>query len=164
MNSVAVIKSLRYYLANDATMRSYLSAADYTVALRQIVYQDSEYINKSGGYLYPAITFRLNEQGIDVTIPTNNAIVNMMLINKIVNPDPMLTLVRMKDRIKYLLIDKTNTDRKYELINSQGQALDCGDPKIRLVSWVGAATYDDVEQGSERLHKINCLLQLVVGD
>jgi hypothetical protein len=164
MNSVAVIKSLRYYLGNDATMRSYLSASDVTVALRQILYQDSEYINKSGGYLYPAITFKMNEQGIDVTIPTNNPIINFMLINKIVNPDPMLTLVRMKDRLKYLLIDKTNTDKKFEDINSQGKALDCGDPKIRLLSWVGAVTYDDVEQGSERLHKINCLVQLVVGD
>jgi len=164
MNTVAVIASLRDYIAEDSSMQALLSESTKAGTLRRVVYKDSTYINIEDFYGYPAITMKIDDDDPPMSIPANNHILQLMVINKITNNNCMLTCVEIKDRLKNLLVNTCNqSDNKHVSINAQGAALGY-DPKIRDLRWVSATTYDDIEQGTEKLHRIMCLLHLHVGE
>lgn len=164
MNTVAVIASIRDYIAEDASIQSLFSENDKPGTLQRIMYKDSTYINIEDFYEYPAITMKIDDDDPPISIPANNHLLQLMVINKINNDNCMLTCVEIKDRLKNLLVNTANqNDGKHVNINVQGVALGY-DPKIRDVRWVSATTYDDVEQSTEKLHRIVCLLTLHVGE
>lgn len=158
MNSVNFIESLRTYFANDSEMRSYLGVATAEDAERVLVYSDSIFSQKEDFFTYPMISFRLDEdestmRGSDSNTPQ----VNMTIHNPAKNDGCIITLNRIKDRMKTLIKDN------HVAINTQGALLGYV-LKVRDSTWVGGITYDDKTLGSERLHKIICTCNFIVGD
>lgn len=163
MDSVAVIKSIRSYLSTDATLRGYFGVASADEAMKRLVMKDGQYAQVTDFYGFPAVAFKLDDDASEAYVPTNDLLLSLHIVNKLANSNCMLTCIQIKDRVKQLLCNKSNSDNKHEAINAQGRSLGL-DVKIRGIFWVSGLTYDDIEQGSERLHRINCLIKLIVGD
>lgn len=161
MDSINLIKALRYTVANDSDMRT-LFGEDTAQAMldSRLFLKDSFYVSKEGGQDFPALTFKISDddplvRGCD----DNQVILELTVYNKWGNTGSATLNMRAKDRLKLLLEDE------HEIINSV--ALTFAPPvtlKVRDVAWVSASSYDDKEQGSERMHKNICFLKLTVGD
>ena len=168
MDSVALLSAVRYYLSTDATLRNsnHLNASTEAAARNKILIKDGTTVSIDGSYSFPIICLKLND-GEAVALPTNEEFLELMIINttkgSAVNQYPLTICTRIKDRLKYLMANKCSSDDKHVSINVQGQLLGTN-PKVRGMFWVSALTYDDKEQGSERLHRINCVVQMIVGD
>jgi hypothetical protein len=165
MNTNAVIRTLRNYWSNDADILLYMKVANRAAALKQIIMKDTFYMSKSeaAGYSFPMVLIKFNEDPAHRTVPSNNVLLEVMLVATTGISDSLLNLVNLKDRLRELMHNYDNSSNKHIDINNQAAALGLN-IKVRDVSWVRAWTYDDVEQGSERLHRIMCLMNLVVGE
>ena len=159
MDTINLIKTLRYYIANDATIRSYLGT-NLTVnnSLKQIIYQDGIFAQKDDRFSYPIITLKLDESEPTIRgCDTNTAFVTIIIHNPIKHLDPITKNIRLKDRLGLLFRDNNTA------INNQATSLGIN-LKVRDSAWVSAETFDDKSQGTERLHKIICLTKFIVGD
>jgi len=163
MDTIAVIKTLRYLLANNSDIRSYLGTSTVDAALLQIPYQDGIVAQRVNFQSYPVIAMKIDDDDEDVLrgSDSNTIFVTMVVINYINNNvgsfNWLEVLHRIKDKMKLLIKDN------HETINSQGTALSLN-LKIRDAHWVGGVTYDDKTQGTEDLHKIICTTKFIVGD
>ena len=158
MDSEDFIQTLRNLLANDATLRTLMGVTTVSNALRAIVYSDAIFSQKVDFFAYPMIAVRLDEdestlRGSDSNTPS----VTIIIHNPAKNDGCVITLNKIKDRLKLLMKDK------HEAFNSQAVLLG-HTLKVRDCTWVGATTYDDKTLGSERLHKIICTCNFIVGD
>ena len=164
MDTVDLIQSIRDYLSADSDLRSHFTGATTkALMLRRVLYKDAQYVSIKNHFDYPFITLMLDETDEETFVPSNKLMLKVSLNNSWKNAACAETNVRIKDRIKELMANKCNTDAKHEEINDQATALGL-DIKVRELTWVSAVTYDDKEQGSERLHKIICIIQMTVGD
>jgi hypothetical protein len=163
MNTVNLIKALRYTIANDATVMGYLGKSTAADALTRLGIKHGFYMQKDGQYTLPAIAILVNDDEDREFIPVSELFVKFTIVNKFENPDAMMKCIQMKDRLKDLLCNKKNDDTKHESINTQASTLGFT-LKVRDSRWVSGITYDDQEQGSQRLHKIDCVIKMVVGD
>jgi len=163
MNTSQVIETLRNYLANQSDIQHWLGVSTAANALKQILYKDCQYVSVDGNYKFPVIALKFDDDADTLLAASNNVVLELGIVHTVKGANPMHTCLRLKDHIKDALINKNNNDRKQDDINAQGQSLGF-DPKIRGLFWVSAITYDDKEQGSERLHRIGCMVRLVVGD
>lgn len=161
MDTINLYKAVRYVIANDDTMRTLFSEVDAAGMIgKRLFAKDSFYVSKDGNQSFPAITIKTSDdepmlRGCD----DNQVLLELTVYNKWGNEDALTLNLRAKDRLKLLLEDG------HEIINSV--ALTFAPPvtlRVRDVAWVSAASYDDKEQGSERLHKNICFLKLTVGD
>ncbi len=165
MNSVNLIKSIRHYLAADASLRTLLGASSAADALsNRLFYKDSIYASKnvSGAseYLYPHIGLKLNDDNPILRGADDNCVyVELIIENKIGNTNAQLVNIQIKDSIKELLEEKSKELNTMALTLSPPVIL-----KVRDIAWVSAITYDDKEQGSERRHRFICAVKLIVGD
>lgn len=162
MDSSNLIKAVRTVLANDAVIRTALGSGSATTALNtQLFHKDGLYSRKSTQeYVYPHIAFKLDTDSPAIRGADDNAV---MLFADIVNmpnkADFISNCYKCMDRLKTLLVDKPNVLNNIALTFSPAVVL-----RVRDVSWVSGTTYDDKEQGSERKHRIICMLKMVVGD
>lgn len=162
MDTFNIIRTLRHYLANDSTLRSLMGSGDADTIRARIVYQDGIFVQKQDFYAYPMISLKLMEDEDSLRGSDSNTVSVMVTVhnpvNNEVNGENAITANnRIKDRLKLLIRDK------HEPINNQGSLLGLT-LKVRDASWVGAFPYDDKELGSERLHKIICTCNFIVGD
>ena len=162
MDSIGLIKTLRYLFANDSTIKSYLGVSTLANALIQIPYQDGILAKRINGEKYPVIALKLDDdestlRGSD----SNTAFVTMVVINYINNSVGSINWLevihKLKDKMKLLIRDN------HESINTQAIALSLN-LKVRDSLWVGGVTYDDKTQGTEDLHKIICTTKFIIGD
>ena len=162
MDSFNLIKAVRTVLANDAAIRTALGSVSVATALNtQLFHKDGLYSRKSTQeYVYPHIAFKLDTDSPAIRGADDNAV---MLFADIVNmpnkADFISNCYKCMDRLKTLLVDKPNVLNNIALTFSPAVVL-----RVRDVSWVSGTTYDDKEQGSERKHRIICMLKMVVGD
>jgi len=163
MNTVNLIKAVRYVLANDTIFMGYLGKTTAADALTRIGIKHGFYMNKSGLYSLPAVVMLINEEDVKEYVKANDLLVKFTLVNNFDESNAMMVLIQMKDRLIDLLCNKCNSDSKHEVINSQAATLGFA-LKVRDVHRVSVLTYDDQEQGSQRLHKIDCIIEMIVGD
>ena len=167
MDSIAVIAALRYYWSNDSTLQTLLGVSTQAEALKRIVMKDAQYVNMKSDtadqYPLPAITLKLDDEEETVGVPSNEEYIEAIIYNSTYNANCIYDNIRIKDRLKTITAEKKSGDDFHSNINAQGQALAL-DPKVRGVFWVSASTYDDKEQGTQRLHRIICVLRMIVGD
>jgi len=162
MDSVNLIRAVRTVVANDSIIRTALGSNSAATALStQLFHKDGLYSRKSTQeYVYPHIAFKLDSDSPAIKGADDNAV---MLFADIVNmpnkADFISNCYKCMDRLKTLLVDKPNVLNNIALTFSPAVVL-----KVRDVSWVSGTTYDDKEQGSERKHRIICMLKMVVGD
>ena len=162
MDSVNLIRAVRTVVANDLIIRTALGSNSAATALStQLFHKDGLYSRKSTQeYVYPHIAFKLDSDSPAIKGADDNAV---MLFADIVNmpnkADFISNCYKCMDRLKTLLVDKPNVLNNIALTFSPPVVL-----KVRDVSWVSGTTYDDKEQGSERKHRIICMLKMVVGD
>lgn len=158
MDSINFTKTLRYYFANDSTLRGYLGASSVNEALRVLIYSDSTFSQKKDFFSYPMISFRIDEEESTLRGSDSNTIpVNIIVHNPAKNDNCIIINNRIKDRMKILIRDN------HEAINAQAVSLGLT-LKVRDANWVGAVTYEEKELGTERLHKIICTCNFIVGD
>lgn len=158
MDSVQFIKTLRYLFANDATLRGYLGASTVNEALQVLIYSDGVFSQISDFFRYPMVSFRLDDEESTLRgSDSNSPLLNITVHNPSARNSCITTNNRIKDRVKLLIRDNN------EAINNQAASLGLI-LKVRDANWVGAVTYEDKELGSERLHKIICTCNFIVGD
>jgi hypothetical protein len=164
MNSVHLLKGLRYYLAANTALRTLLGTTTNDSTLARLLYKDSLYASSNEGgtqnYPYPHITFKLNDDDPKLRFSDDNSVyLELTIENLFSNSSASMVNLQIKDCLKELLEDS------HSAINAK--ALTLTPPltlKVRDIAWVSARTYDEKEQGTERVHKYICIMKLVVGD
>ena len=127
---------------------------------KRIFLKDTFYVSIKGNQNFPAITIKTNDDNPNIRGADDNSIyLEICVFNKWGNPNAMTLNLRAKDRLKLLFEDNHETINYMALTFAPPVIL-----KVRDVAWVSATSYDDKEQGSERMHKNICLLKLTVGD
>lgn len=164
MNSVNIIKALRYTIADDSIIRSLFEVSTRAAALKRVLYKDSVYTSSNAGgvkrYVYPQLGFKFNDDNPQIRGADDNSVMlEITIVNKFKNSSASLVNLQIKDRLKEMLEDGHQTVNAKALTLSPSIVT-----KVRDISWVSGVAYDDKEQGSERLHKLICNLKLVVGD
>jgi hypothetical protein len=156
---------VRNYIANDASFRTVANMASAVAALKRILCKDTSTISVTDFYTYPGISLKLDDEYTREAIPSNNQLLQLMIVNSVKNSDALMTIHRMKDRLRDLFDDRSNKPehKRHTFLTAQASTLGY-DVKFRGTYWVNAWTYDDIEQGSERLHRIICLVRLVIGE
>jgi hypothetical protein len=160
MDTVNLIKSLRYLIANDSTLQGATCFNKSTSAemLKVLIYSDGIFASKADFHSYPMLSIRLDDDEDHLRGSDSNTVpITMTIHTPTVQDGAIIRNNRIKDRLKLLLRDN------HEEINSQATALSIN-LKVRDCQWVGAVTYEDKELGSERLHKIICNVKLILGD
>ena len=163
MDSVALIVGVRNYWSNDPIIQSLLGVSNSSGALRRILSRSTSYASLQGGYQYPGIALTVNDEEVIESINTNNIELCAELISSVKIKDSSMTLVKLKDRLKSITVNKTNVDNNHVIINNQAQALGYY-PKIRGIFWVGGSPIIYKEMGTERLHILECTFKMILGD
>lgn len=164
MNSVNLIKTFRYVISDDSSMRTLFEESTQTEMLKRMLFKDAIYAssNENGTqwFEYPHMTFKIeDDEPIIRGCDDNNVFLEITIVNRFGKNYSATSILNIKDRLKELLEDK------HEVLNAK--ALTFSPPiilKVRDIAWVSAIMYDDKEQGTERLHKCICNLKLIVGD
>jgi hypothetical protein len=164
LNSVNVLKALRYAIANDAELRSIMGETTENGMLERLHYRDSIYSsrNASGrrGFKYPHFALSMDDDNPQIRGGDDNSVMlEIIIVNLFKNTSSALVNIQLKDRLKELLEDS------HEVVNARGLILSPPvNIKVRDIAWVSAVNYTEKEQGSERLHKYICNMKLVIGD
>lgn len=164
MDTYNLIKTLRYYFAADATMRTLLGVATAQLARAQLRYSDSNLAQVTAQHSFPCITLKIDDDDpIAREIPTNTIYLTATVWCPSVVNNYAEKCIKLKDRLNYLL-KKTAVNNVVTNINTQATTLGLTSVKVHDAAWVGAVTYDDKTQGTERLHKIICTARFILGD
>lgn len=163
MNSVEFIKTLRYYISNDATIRTLIGASDAEDARKYIRYVAGQQVNIEGGYKFPAIIVHFDEDSpMARGIPTNTVFTVFEIWIPTKTNGGLSVINNIKDRLRMLFKETCETTIVENIVQ---QAVTLGiSLRLHDASWVGAVARDDKTQGSERLHAIICTTSQVLGD
>ena len=168
MDSISLLRAVREVIADDPEIRTQMESSDATDMLaNRLFYKDGVYARKATEeFQYPHLTFKLDRDDAQLRGADDNSLfLEINIVSIVDNSYYIIKLNRIADRLNLMFSDKDGVNAPGAL---NAKALTFSpDPvnlKVRYVDWVSGISHDDKEQGSERRHKIICLLKFTVGD